>query len=103
MSEFIYHYIIFITWNKRNVGNNWAKVWDFDSGGEGTFGKVRLSPTGTEPPTHTATFTRADAIMNAGILEALGNVPFAAMYDTAEGWTWPDSLLDMGLQVIEDV
>lgn len=101
---FVFRKIIFIEWNRQIAANAMAQAWDFDTGGFQTFGAVRLSPTGEEPPTHTAANTGANQSMNDGIQIALGSVPWANLYDGMV-WTWTLALADMGLQVIppEDI
>jgi hypothetical protein len=94
-------YIIFVQWDKLTPANAAAKAYDPDAGGEFTFGTVRLSADGNEPPTHSACNTAATDSMKTQILDAFTNVPFYAIYNTADGWTWQTALVDAGLQVIE--
>jgi len=73
---------------------------DPDTGGDKTFGSVRLSSNGEEPRTHTGCNTAAKSDMTQGIFNAFDKAPWADIYD-AHVWTWNEALDDMGLQVIE--
>lgn len=94
--------IVFVEWGKRDTANNWASDWDPNPDGDQTFGTVRLSSDGTDPPSHTACNTLADSTMKQKILEAADNVPFSSIYWISDGWDWPSALQDMGLQEIDD-
>lgn len=96
-------FYIFVTVDKVTIANNRAKNWDPDSGGDKTFGSIRLSPTGQDPATHVAAATYANASMRNGIESAFSAVPWAGLYKEANGWTWEFALADMGLQRIEVV
>ena len=85
---------------RTGVANNLATVWDPDTGGGETFGNLRLSATGSEPATHTGCATYATGAMTDGIKTALSALPWAALYDATEGWTWAAALADAGLLVI---
>ena len=104
MTKYIHRYFIIVQWDKISLANEQAGKkpggWDPDTGGEFTFGSVRLSPTGQEPPTHTACNTAATDEMRTGIFNS-GNPPFITIYNTADGWTWETALADVGLQVIQ--
>ena len=100
MTEYIHRYFIFVQWSKLTPANAQAKIWDPDTGGEYTFGNMRLSVDGQEPPTHTACNTAATDEMRTGIFNS-GNPPFITIYDTTDGWTWETALVDSGLQVIQ--
>lgn len=95
-----HRYIIVVEWDKRDTANQFAAKWDPNPGGDETFGAVRLSADGTEPPTHTACNTLADGDMKTGIMNAMSNVPFVEVYDATE-WTFAEVLADLGLQRIE--
>ena len=99
-------WIIIIEWNRIAAANGVYSGIDPDTGGSETFGKVRLSPTGEEPPTHTGTNTAATGAMTVGIKNAFERAPWATLYDVNElGWdffeAWRNALADMGLQEIE--
>lgn len=96
-TEYVYRYYIFIKENKLATANNLAANWDPDTGGDETFGSVRLSPTGQEPATHYGAATYATPTMRDGITNALGNISWASLY-TDPPWTWETALADMGLQ-----
>ncbi len=102
MTEYIHRYFIFVQWNKLILANAQAKAWDPDIGGEFTFGSVRLSVDGQEPPTHSACNTAATENMKTQILDAFQHVPFYKIYSTADGWTWDTALADAGLQAINE-
>lgn len=96
--------VIIVDWDKRDTANSWAADWDPDTGGEETFGSVKLSADGTDPPTHIACNTAATDPILDGIQNASDNVPFVAVYSPQDGETpyelWERALADMGLQVI---
>lgn len=100
-----HRHVIIVEWGKRDTANNHAAAWDPDSGGGETFGSVELSSDGTDPPSHTACNTAATDDMNAGIYNAMDNVPFVDVYDQQDGETahelWNRALADQGLEVIE--
>jgi len=103
MSTYLNRYIVVVDWKKLQAANGMAHSWDPDVGGAKTFGSVRLSPTGSDPPTHTACNTAANVPIKAGILNALHHVPWARLYDIYnDGWTWQAVLDDMGLQEIKE-
>ena len=101
MTEYIHRYFIFVQWNKLTPANAQAKIWDPDTGGEYTFGNLRLSANGQEPPTYSGCNTPATDGMRTKILDAFTHVPFYKIYSTIDGWTWETALDDAGLQVIE--
>jgi hypothetical protein len=101
MTKYIHRYLIFVQWNKLTPANAQAKAWDPDTGGEFTFGSVRLSADGQEPPTYSACNTAATDNMRTQILDAFTHVPFYKIYSTVDGWTWETALADAGLQVIQ--
>jgi hypothetical protein len=100
-TAYTHRYIIIVEWGKLTPANAAAKAYDPDTGGEYTFGNVRLSADGNEPATHSACNTLATDSMKTQILDAFTNVPFYAIYNTQDGWTWQTALADAGLQVIE--
>lgn len=104
MTEYIHRYFIFVIWDKIELANRQAGEkpggYDPDTGGNKTFGSVRLSPTGQEPATHTACNTAATNAMSTGIFNS-GNPPFITIYNAADGWIWETALTDAGLQVIQ--
>lgn len=98
--------VIIIEWDHRDTANNWAATWDPNPNGDETFGSVRLSPDGTEPPTHTGCNTAATDPMLDGIQEAVVGIPWARLFtprfDGEEPHElWERALADMGLQRIE--
>jgi len=95
-----YEYIIIVEMKHLSTANNRAKNWDPDSGGDKTFGNIRLSKTGQEPATHVGVMTRATDAMRSQILNALDNVPFAEVYSTAHDWSWDSVLAEEDLKVI---
>ncbi|HEB26681.1 MAG TPA: hypothetical protein ENI05_02740 [Porticoccus sp.] len=101
MTEYIHRYFVFVQWDKLTPANAQAKAWDPDTGGELTFGGVRLSADGQEPPTYSACNTAATDTMRTKILAAFTHVPFYNIYLAVDGWTWETALDDAGLQVIE--
>ena len=101
MTEYIHRYFIFVQWNKLTPANAQAKIYDPDTGGEDTFGSMRLSASGQEPPSHSGCNTPATDTMKTKILDAFTHVPFYKIYDTADGWTWDTGLTNAGLQVIQ--
>ena len=103
MTEYIHRYFIFVQWNKLIPANAQAKVWDPDTGGEYTFGNMRLSADGQEPPAYSGCNTPATDTMRTHILDAFQHVPFYKIYSTADGWTWDTALADAGLQMIEEM
>lgn len=104
MTEYIHRYFIFVRWDKIELANRQADKsqggYDPDTGGNKTFGSVRLSADGQEPATHTACNTAATDAMRTGIFNS-GNPPFITIYDMANGWTWETALENAGLQIIQ--
>ena len=94
-------WIIFVKEQQIIAANGLMTPIDPDTGGDKTFGDVRLSATGEEPRTHSGCNTAATGAMTYGIKTAFEHVPWADIYDGHE-WTWEDALADMGLQVIEE-
>ena len=68
MTEYIHRYLIFVQWNKLIPANAQSKAWDPDIGGEYTFGNVRLSVDGENPPLYSACNTLATDSMRTNIL-----------------------------------
>lgn len=101
MTEYIYRYFIFVEWGKLIPANAQANAWDPDEGGEFTFGDLRLSANGQEPPTHSGCNTPATEAMKTGIFNAFSHVPFYKLYSIDDGWTWETALADAGLEIIE--
>ena len=93
-------WIIFVDEEYIDSANAQMSPIDPDTGGDKTFGAVRLSPNGEEKRTHSACSTAATEQMTQGIFQAFQHAPWADIYDGHE-WTWEDALIDMGLQVIE--
>jgi len=79
MTEYEHRLLVLVEWDKRDVANNWASDWD--DNGDDTFGVVRLSEDGEEPPTHTLCNTKATDDMQGVVLEASDNVPFIDVYE----------------------
>ena len=94
------HWIIFVKEQQITAANGMMTPIDPDTGGDKTFGALRLSATGEEPRTHSGCSTAATGAMTGGIRTAFEHVPWAELYDGHE-WTWEDALTDAGLQVIE--
>lgn len=108
MTEWKHRIVIVVEWDKRDTANNQAKAWDPAAHGEETFGEVRLSADGTEPPTHTACNTKTTDSIRANVLDAMDNVPFVDVYEAQEGEgayeVWQRALEELGIEVIsEDV
>lgn len=101
MSEYQHRYFIFVQWNKLTPANAHAKAWDPDTSGGLTFGNVRISADGQEPPSYSGCNTAATEDMKMQIIDALEHVPFYRIYNSADGWTWETALADAGLQVIQ--
>lgn len=102
MTDYRHRYLIFVQWNKLTPANAQFKdTIDPDIGGNKTFGNVRLSADGQEPPTHSACNTAATGSMKIKIENGFIHVPFYKIYLIADGWTWETALADAGLQVIQ--
>lgn len=98
-TAYTYRYFIFVEVSRLATANNFAKNWDPDTGGDQTFGGVRLSPTGQEPATHYGAATYATESMKNGITQALGNVSWAQLY-TDPPYTWETAMTAAGLKRI---
>ena len=99
MTIWVDRWIIFIDEEHIDSANAQMLPIDPDTGGDKTFGSMRLSSTGEENRTHSACNTAATEQMTQGIFQAFQNAVWANIYD-AHVWTWQDALDDMGLQVI---
>lgn len=88
---------IFVRADRLAPANSAARAWDPDTGGDETFGSVPLSDDGGASVSHYGANTQVTADMRTQVLDALGNVPFYHVYDTADGWTWETALNDAGL------
>lgn len=93
-------WIIFIKKQQITAANGMMIPIDPDTGGDKTFGNLRLSADGQEPRTHSGCSMAATGAMTKGIRNAFEHVPWAKFYAGYE-WTWEDALIDAGLQVIE--
>lgn len=116
-----HRYAIIADVDNQSAANNAAASWDPDTGGDQTFGNVKLSADGTTPASHTGCNTLTNSTMRTQILDALGNVPLYDVYRVQgksttgdverkdkSGWTaigtgdiWQVALSDAGLQVIQ--
>lgn len=105
-TDWTHRYVIVVGWQQRQMLNSQAASWDPNPGGDETFGRVRLSADGTEPPSHTACNTKATDAMQTQILDAMSNGAAVDLYewDGQEGpyELWQRALDDMGLEVIEE-
>ena len=99
-TTWVYRAIIVVQWNRLTPANAAAAAWDPDTGGGETFGSVRLSADGQEPPSHSACNTALTDGRRTQVLEAFEHIPFVDVYWSAAGWTWESALVDAGLQVI---
>ena len=99
-TRYVDRYFIFVALSKKGDANLLAKAWDFDTGGDKTFGGVRLSANGKEPATHVACNTAANAEMKTGIVASELSNAQTKPYRESDGWTWEKALKDMGLIVI---
>lgn len=94
-------FFLFCKAQQVNAGNALASAWDFDTGGDITFGNVKLSASGQPPATHYGSSTAADEDMKHGIENAITQgTPWLIGYKESEGWTWEGAIGDIGLQVI---
>lgn len=100
-TQFQDRYFIFVPLANVVDANKRAAIWDFDIGGDRTFGNMRLSANGKEPATHTGCATKANPSMKAGITDVLSTSKFSALYSERDGWIWQIALKDIGLKVIE--
>ena len=99
VTEWVDRWIIIVDEEFIDSANAQMSPIDPDTGGDKTFGSVRLSPDGQEKRTHTGCNTAAKVDMTQGIFTAFDHVPWANIYNAHE-WTWEEVLDDMGLQVI---
>lgn len=92
---------VFVTDLKISDANLLMKSIDrsAEDTGDQTFGAVRLSPTGTEPRTHSGCCTAADIAYRTS-LDATSHSPWMTIYRLSDGWTWETACTDMGLQTI---
>ena len=126
MSDWIYRYHIIVPAAAKDMANQLAML--IGPGGimeNATFGSIKLSPNGLEPPTHYACSLLATEAMKNAMYGALGahpEIPFIwykldAMTEVIQAsssqsqvvidainnqqaWAWSATLADLGLSVI---
>ena len=100
ITEYLHRFVIRARIDRISPANTRAKAWDPDTGGDETFGGIRLSPTGQEPATHTACNTAATEEMRTQVLDAQSKVPWQRLYAITDPWEFDAVFEEAGLKRI---
>lgn len=92
---------IFVHWDKADQANREADHWDPYGGGAETFGLLRMSATGLEPPSHTACSTVVNGDVAGMIQTAARQVPFVEVFDASE-YTFDEAAAAVGVKAIRE-
>lgn len=110
MTTYTRRIILVVATTDQVAANLLAAGFDPDTGGDKTFGSIRLSPTGSEPPTHYGCSTpmTPETLAEVEALQPTG-FPTGRIYrgyndyddePDVTRYTFEDAIADMGLQRI---
>jgi hypothetical protein len=87
-------YMIIIETSYKNNANNYAAIWDTDSGGINTFDEGILSSDGSLPATHNSCVSWLTSTMKNLIDTGIATESWAQVYDVTDGSQKPKDILN---------